>query len=433
MPLEIQLVGILVLFLLFLVSGMPIPFAIGASSLICLYWLGGMNAFKGIAIASWGSMNSFVLTAIPLFVLMADLLQRSGLTTRIYHGLSTLVARIPGGLLQTNVVGCAAFAAISGSSITTAAAIGSVVFPELKKRKYDRRLVAGSLAAGGTLGILIPPSLAMIIYSTFTNTSVAQLFVAGLIPGILLTLLFMAYVAARAIIDPSVAPSDNARPSLRAYLSAIIEVAPMAGLIFITLGCIYFGITTPTEAAALGCLLSVLLCLFYRVLSWKLICQSLRSTVLVSGNILFIVVCAYLFAYAISYAGIGRNLVELITYLDMSRVELYIALIVMYVILGCFVESVGMIVITVPIIFPVLANFDIDLIWFGVVLVVLIEIGQITPPLGINLFVVQGMWDGKLGDVILGVLPFFALMILLLVLLMIWPQIALWLPSQMYQ
>lgn len=433
MPLEIQLVGILVLFLLFLVSGMPIPFAIGSSSLICLYWLGGMNAFKGIAIASWGSMNSFVLTAIPLFVLMADLLQRSGLTTRIYHGLSTLVTRLPGGLLQTNVVGCAAFAAISGSSITTAAAIGSVVFPELKKRNYNRRLVAGSLAAGGTLGILIPPSLAMIIYSTFTNTSVAQLFAAGLIPGIVLTLLFMAYVAIRAIIDPSVAPADDERPSARAYLAAIIEVAPMAGLIFVTLGCIYFGITTPTEAAALGCLLASLLCLFYRVLSWKLIYESLQSTVLVSGNILFIVVCAYLFAYAISYAGTGRNLVELITYLDLSRVELYIALIVMYVILGCFVESVGMIVITVPIIFPVLVSFDINLIWFGVVLVVLIEIGQITPPLGINLFVVQGMWDGKLSDVIFGVLPFFGLMLLLLVMLMIWPQIALWLPSQMYQ
>ncbi len=429
---ELQIIFVFGVFLFLLVIGMNVPFAITVPSLVYIFLQGGFKGFKALGLVSWGSMNSFVLTAIPLFILMAEIMLRSGLTTRVYQGLAQLVSRIPGGLLQTNIVGCAIFASISGSSITTAASIGGVALPQLQRLKYDPRLSAGSLAAGGTLGILIPPSLAMIIYSSFTETSVARLFMAGVIPGLLLTGMFMAYIFVHALIRPEIAPKMPV-PTLPQFLKALIDVVPFVLLIMFVLGTIYAGLATPTEAAALGCIAVIVLCKMFGSMTWKIFNDSLQNTVIVVGNILFIVLAAYLFSYAISYAGIGESITQWVISLKLNKFEFFVAVFILYTILGCLVESVGMIVITVPLLFPLLPQFGIDPVWFGIILVVFVELGQISPPIGINLYVVQAMWSGKLSDVVLGTIPFHLIMLVLLIMLVAWPEIALWLPSRMIQ
>ena len=429
---ELQIIFVFGVFLFLLVIGMNVPFAITVPSLVYIFLQGGFKGFKALGLVSWGSMNSFVLTAIPLFILMAEIMLRSGLTTRVYQGLAQLVSRIPGGLLQTNIVGCAIFASISGSSITTAASIGGVALPQLQRLKYDPRLSAGSLAAGGTLGILIPPSLAMIIYSSFTETSVARLFMAGVVPGLLLTGMFMAYIFVHALIRPEIAPKMPV-PTLPQFLKALIDVVPFVLLIMFVLGTIYAGLATPTEAAALGCIAVIVLCKMFGSMTWKIFNDSLQNTVIVVGNILFIVLAAYLFSYAISYAGIGESITQWVISLKLNKFEFFVAVFILYTILGCLVESVGMIVITVPLLFPLLPQFGIDPVWFGIILVVFVELGQISPPIGINLYVVQAMWSGKLSDVVLGTIPFHLIMLVLLIMLVAWPEIALWLPSRMIQ
>ena len=429
---ELQIIFVFGVFLFLLVIGMNVPFAITVPSLVYIFLQGGFKGFKALGLVSWGSMNSFVLTAIPLFILMAEIMLRSGLTTRVYQGLAQLVSRIPGGLLQTNIVGCAIFASISGSSITTAASIGGVALPQLQRLKYDPRLSAGSLAAGGTLGILIPPSLAMIIYSSFTETSVARLFMAGVVPGLLLTGMFMAYIFVHALIRPEIAPKMPV-PTLPQFLKALIDVVPFVLLIMFVLGTIYAGLATPTEAAALGCIAVIVLCKMFGSMTWKIFNDSLQNTVIVVGNILFIVLAAYLFSYAISYAGIGESITQWVISLKLNKFEFFVAVFILYTILGCLVESVGMIVITVPLLFPLLPQFGIDPVWFGIILVVFVELGQISPPIGINLYVVQAMWSGKLSDVVLGTIPFHLIMLVLLIILVAWPEIALWLPSRMIQ
>jgi tripartite ATP-independent transporter DctM subunit len=376
-------------------------------------------------------MNSFTLTAIPLFILMAELLQESRLSLKVYAGLSKLVSWLPGGLLQTNIAGCAIFSAISGSSVVTAASIGRVALPELARRNYDPRLSAGSLAAGGTLGILIPPSIAMIVYATFTETSVAKLFMAGVVPGLLLTGLFMAYIAVKALMQPEIAPREAGPKTARAWLAALADLLPITLLIVGIMGSLYLGCATPTEAAALGCVFVVIVAMAWGNFTLAALRDAVRSTVLVSGNIMFIVLAAFLFSYAISMGGVGEKLTQLLVGMNLNRVEFMAALLVLFSVLGALVESLGIIVITVPLLYPTLTSFGIDPIWFGVVLVLFIEMGQITPPIGIKLFVIQGLWKGKLSDVVMGSIPFHILMFVLLGMLFLWPQIALWLPQNM--
>ena len=425
----IELVFILVVFVALLCFGMTIPFAITVPSVLYLVMHAGLPGLKGLGLVTWGSMNSFTLTAIPLFILMAEILQESQLSLRVYRGLSKLVAWMPGGLLQTNIAGCAIFSAISGSRVVTAASIGRVALPELARRNYSPRLSAGSLAAGGTLGILIPPSIAMIVYGTFTETSVAKLFMAGVVPGLLLTAMFMAYIAAHALLDPTVGPKEQGARNIRELLAAIVDVFPFVVLIGGTIGSIYTGLVTPTEAAAVGCMLATIIAKIWGESDFGVFKRALQSTTRVCGNILFIVYAAFLFSYAISYAGVGEQITEFLIGLKLSKMAFFVALFVLYTVLGCLVESLGMIVVTVPLLYPVLLQYGIDPIWFGVILVVFIEMGQISPPIGINLFVIQGIWKGKLSDVVMGTIPFHLIMFVLLLLLVIFPDIALWLPS----
>ncbi len=419
-------------FLVLLFAGMWIPFAIAASAVLYIFWVGGWSGLKAIGLTSWGSLDSFTLTAIPLFILMAQLLLESGLSARVYRGMSHLVQRLPGGLLQTNIAGCGVFAAICGSSVACAAAIGTVALPQLDARGYDRRLSAGSLAAGGTLGILIPPSIAMIIYGSFTETSIAKLFMAGVIPGIVLMLLFMVYIGIRSFgVTPTPVGTGVADNEAGSLAEAFADLLPFTVLISIVIGSMYLGYATPTEAAAVGCVAAVLASIIWANLTLEHVWVSLVKTARASGGILFIVYAALLFSYAISISGVPEALAKVLLGFKLSRLEFLLGVFVVYIILGCVVDSLGMIVITVPLLHPVLTGYGVDPVWFGIVLVVLIELGQITPPFGINLFVVQGISKYPLSDVVRGSLPFCWIMLGMVALLTIWPELATWLPDHM--
>jgi len=428
---EIQLLVVTLMFLGLLTAGMPVPFAIVIPAVSYLFLQGGVTALNSLGLVSWGSMNVFALTAVPLFMFMAEILSASGLSTRIYAGLAKLVARLPGGLLQTNIAGCAVFASVNGSSIATAATIGGVALPQLLGRGYNRPLAAGSLAAGGTLGILIPPSFPLIVYGTFTETSVPKLFMAGVVPGLIMTACFMLYIAAHAKLDPSVAPRESGPGSMRELVAALAEVVPFILLILGTLGGLYFGVVTTTEAAVVGCVLSIGLGVSMGKLTLQGLIQSIFNTIVFSGNILFLILAAYIFSTALSFAGLGEQVTTFIVGLHLSKFEFYLALFALFTVLGCLVESLGMIVITVPLIYPVLASYGIDPILFGVILVIYVELGQISPPIGINLFVIQSIWDGKLAEVVLGTIPFHLIMFLVLAMVIAWPELSLWLPAKM--
>ena len=429
---ELQIIVTFLLFLALLGSGMAVPFAIMLPAMVYLYLQGGFAALNGLGLVSWGSMDSFTLTAIPLFLLMAEFIQRSGLGFRVYAALSKLVSRVPGGLLQTNIVGCAMFAAVSGSSIATAAAIGNVALPQLMSRGYDRKLSAGSLAAGGTLGILVPPEhrddRLRHVHRDFGGQAVHGRGHSGRHTDDYVHDLYCHPGTGAAVHR---APTRSRR-AICSDLRMLLDIAPFILLISGILGTIYAGIATPTEAAAAGCLFSIVICRIFGDLSWKVFVASLRQSMLVVGNILFITYAAFVFSYAMSYGAVGEHITEFIIGLNLSRIEFFLALLMLYTVLGALVESLGMMVITVPLLYPVLAKYGIDPIWFGIIVVVFIELGQITPPIGINLFVIQSIWrGGTIGEVVAGTIPFHLIMFLLLALLLIWPNLALWLPRLM--
>ncbi|WP_370285475.1 TRAP transporter large permease [Pseudooceanicola nanhaiensis] len=416
-----------------ILGGMWVQFAVAGAGLFYIWLLKGFAGWKALGIVSWGAANSFTLAAIPLFVLMAEILLGSGLASRLYNGVAPFMRRLPGGLLHTNIAGSGIFAAISGGSAPTAAAMSTVALPELSARGYDKRLVAGSLAAGGTLGILIPPSITMIIYATFTETSIARLFAAGLIPGILLAGCYMAFIMVRALMNPDIAPRSEIRSSPGDLGRALLDIVPFLFLILIVLGSIYGGFATPTEAGAVGTVGAILIAAIYRRFSLRLLTDALTRTASMSGNILFIVFTSMIFAYATALSGVGESLVGTLEDANVSRLAFLLIIMVVFAILGCFMEGLGMIAIIVPVIFPALLAMDVNPIWFGVFVVILVELGQLTPPLGVILFVVaSSSKEVKVEDVIMGTLPFFGIILAFMLLLIGWPQIALFLPDYLF-
>jgi tripartite ATP-independent transporter DctM subunit len=420
--------GVLIALLL---GGMWIPFAVSVSAALYLFLHGGMDSFRALGLVSWGSMNSFTLTAIPLYILMAELLLECGLSHRIYRGLSRVVQRLPGGLLQTNIAGCAVFAAISGSSSATAAAIGTVALPRLKERGYDGRLSTGTLAAGGTLGILIPPSIAMIIYGTLTETSIAKLFMAGFVPGIVLAIFFMIYVAGRALANDALAPRERQVMTAAEWAKTCADLVPSFVLIGFIMASLYAGFATPTEAAAVGVCIAAVICLVWGDVNMALFRRAFQKTVRISGAIMFMVYAAYLFSYAVGVAGFANRLSAFFIGLGLSKLMFLVVVVIMYTILGCLIDSIGMMVVTVPWLHPILLKYGIDSIWFGVVLVMLVELGQVTPPVGMNLFVIQRISEERLEDVLAGSVPFFFIFLLMIAVMVMAPDLALWLPSRM--
>lgn len=411
-------------------GGLWVQFSVATAGLFYIWLLQGFNGWKALGIVSWGAANSFTLAAIPLFVLMAEVLLGAGLSARLYSGLAPFLRRLPGGLLHTNIAGSGVFAAVSGGSAPTAAAMSTVALPELSARGYNKRLVAGSLAAGGTLGILIPPSITMIIYSTFTDTSVARLFAAGLLPGVLLALCYMGFIATRVLLNRSLAPTDNSSLSARELRTSLLDVMPFLLLIIVVLGSIYGGFATPTEAGAVGVVGALIISAFYGRLNMALLQRALERTVRMSGSILFIVFTSMIFAYATALSGVGEQLVEQLQDAEVSRLTFLLIIMAVFAVLGCFMEGLGMIAIIVPVIFPALVALEVDPIWFGVFVVILVELGQLTPPLGVILFVVASASNQvTVEDVVLGTIPFFAIIVGFMLLLIAFPQIALFLPA----
>ena len=413
-----------------LAAGLWIPFVVAAAAIALIIAKKGVAGLAAVGLVTWSSSNSFTLTAIPLFILMAEILLRTGLAGRLYRGLARVTRRLPGGLMQTNIVGCALFAAISGSSVATAAAIGTVALPELSRRGYPMRMAYGSLAAGGTLGILIPPSIALIIYGTFTDSSIVRLFAAGLIPGLLLALAFSVFVGAFGGRTKRAETADE--PDAAASASQVAaDVLPVVALILLVLCSLYLGVATPTEAAAVGSVLAFALAALFGDFSLAAVHTAFHQTIRTSAIILFIVVTAFLFSFAMAISGVTGALTNFIVSLGLAKWAFLVCVACVYLVLGLFIESIAMMVITVPLIAPAFSVYGINPVWFGVFLVILIEIGQITPPFGLNLFVIQGVNKANYTDVVLGAVPYYAILIAFLFVLSLVPALALWLPSLM--
>jgi C4-dicarboxylate transporter, DctM subunit len=384
--------------------------------------------------------SSFVLVAVPLFILMGEILVRSGISERMYRVLSHWLAPLPGGLLHSNIASCAIFAAVSGSSAATAATIGSVSLPAFRQRGYSEQLAVGSLAAGGTLGILIPPSISFIIYGVLVEESIGRLYMAGFIPGFLLAGVFMVIIAVMVKIWPRLAPPETA-PSWQIRLVGLLALIPMLVLMFIVLGTIYLGVATPTEAAAFGVVAALGLTALEGRLNLRMLADTALATVRSSCMIMLIVTGAFTLSFALAILGVPAQVTDWVTGMQLSPVALVIFLIVFYLLLGTFMESLSMMVTTIPILVPALKAAGVDLIWFGVIMVVLVEAALISPPEGINLYVIHGirksvqseagLASGTITDLYLGVLPFMLGMAIVLVLLVLFPDIALWLPNVM--
>jgi C4-dicarboxylate transporter, DctM subunit len=380
---------------------------------------------------NWSSTNNFVLVAVPLFVLLGELLVRGGFTDRMYRSLSDWLGFLPGGLLHSNIGASALFAAVSGSSVATAATIGTVALPTFEKRGYDQRLVLGSIAAGATLGILIPPSINMIIYGAMTNTSVGRLYAAGIIPGLVLTALFMGVIIIACLWKPSLAGPKEPVAPLKERLKRLLDLAPPVLVFAFVMGSIYAGWATPTESAALGILIALILCIANRSLSIPMLHACFLSTLSITAMITLIAAAAFFLNFVIGVMGVPTMLSKYISGLGASPGQMILVLTIFYLILGCFLDALAMVVGTIPIVFPIVIALGIDPVWFGIFLVLMAELALITPPVGMNLYVVQGIRkSGSISDVIRGVMPFLFVMLLLVALIWFYPGLALWLPKQ---
>ena len=384
-----------------------------------------------MATTIWGTSSSWTLTALPLFVWMGEILFRTKLSENLFEGLSPWMQKLPGGLIHVNVVGCALFAAISGSSAATVATVGKMSIPELRKRKYPEKILLGSLAGSGTLGLLIPPSIILIIYGVTTQESIAKLFIAGIFPGIMIAIIFMMYVIIWSLINKKHMPHLNEDYSFLEKLKKSKKLLPVILLILAVIGSIYSGIATATEAASLGVVGSLIISFFQKTLSFKTFKQSLLGATKTSCMIAFILAGSTFLSLAMGFTGLPRNLAIWIQNMELSPYVLIFVLMIFYIILGMFLDGISAVVLTMAIIEPMIRQAGFDMIWFGVFLVIVVEMAQITPPVGFNLFVLQGMANKDMGYIARSAFPLFLLMIFAVVLVVIFPEVALWLPEQM--
>jgi tripartite ATP-independent transporter DctM subunit len=424
-----MLVNALVLLIVMLAISVPIAATMGVLGLALNQFYSSMPLYLAMGEILWNSSSEYILIAIPLFILLGEILLRSGIAERVYGAIAQWLSWLPGGLMHANIGTCAMFAATSGSSVATAATVGVVALPEIKRRRYNEPLFLGTLAAGGTLGILIPPSINFILYGLLTNTSVPRLYLAGMIPGLLLAALFMLYVLVACLIRPA----NGGTPMETSWRQRIVALKDLIAPLFIFLvvvGSIYAGWATPTEAASLGVLAALLLAAMHRTLSFSMMRVVLESTMRTTAMIMLIIIAAQFLNFVLASIGFTDGMGKLIEGLGLGMYGTLVLVIVFYLILGCFMETISMMILTTPFIFPIVTGLGWDPIWWGIVLTVLIEAALITPPVGLNLYVVQGMRErGPIADVIRGALPFVGAMMVLIVLLMIWPDLALGLPK----
>ena len=415
--------------LLLLAAGVWVGVGLGLSGIIGLTQvLGWERAVDIVGKVVWEQNTSFILVAIPMFIFMGEILFQSGIMSTIYLRAATVVSGIPGGLLQANIAACTIFAACSGSSVASAATIGSVGFPEIAKRNYSKPIALGSIAAGGTLGILIPPSIIFIVYGSMAEVSIGRLFLAGLIPGLALAFLYALYIAVRCLLDPSLAPREvRAGPGER--FKALIGLWQMGILIVVVLGGIYGGIASPTEVAALGAFLSILIAVVAGTFTFGVLWRAALATVRQTSLILFVIFTAKILSVTLIYFQIPAAVVSWIGAAEMTPLHIFLAIVGVYLLLGMFVDGIAMMVITIPFIVPILTNAHMDLVWMGVIICILIEVGLLTPPVGLNLYVLQGVTGESIQDVIIGSKPFIAFNLLMIAMLYVWPSIALLLPK----
>jgi tripartite ATP-independent transporter DctM subunit len=414
-----------------LFGGVWIAIALGAAGVLGVLLINPALA-GGLESVVWNTIENFVLTAVPLFLFMGTIILHSGISARFYRSLAMWLNRLPGGLAQANIGACSVFAALCGSSVATAAAVGAIAIPEMRARGYDMRVTTGTLAAGGTLGILIPPSIPFIIYGSTVGESVGRLFIAGLVPGIIMTAAFMLFLAFQVRLRPGLVPAEVERFTWLERLRGLGDVAPIALLILVVMGGIYAGVMTPTEAAGVGAAGAVGVALLYRSLTWRILERSLLDTLRTNAMILFIVVGAQIMSFALVSAGVPRGIVAAIDRLHAPPYAILLLVTVMYVVLGCLVDALSLMLLTLPVVHPVMKAAGFDPVWFGVVLVILLEVGLVTPPVGMNLFVIQGMAETPLGVVGWGAFPYVVLLLLGVLLLTLVPDLVLWLPSKMY-
>lgn len=384
---------------------------------------------RGMGQMIWSSSASSTLIAIPLFVLLGEILVRGGVAERTYAALDKWLSWLPGGLVHANIATSTMFSATSGSSVATAATVATVAMPQAERLNYDPRLFSGAIAAGGTLGIMIPPSINLIVYGFLTETSIPQLFLAGLIPGLLLALAFVVVTALICIARPALGgPSRSFEWSER--LRSLGQLLPIVALFTVVIGSIYAGWATPTESAAIGVAMAAVIAAFGDGLTTRAIAEALEGTVRISAMIMLVIVGAYFLNFAMTSAGLGRQLSDLIGGSGLSPFGTLMLVIALYIVLGFFIETLALMVATIPIVVPIMAGLGYDKVWFGILLIVLVEMALITPPVGLNLFVVQGARKrGSINDVIMGVIPYVFVMALMVAALIALPGLALWLPS----
>ncbi|MDC3022762.1 TRAP transporter large permease subunit [Candidatus Pelagibacter sp.] len=417
--------------LFFLGSGIWVALSMIGVSAIGMMLFTSRPVGDAMATTIWGTSSSWTLTALPLFVWMGEILFRTKLSENLFKGLSPWMQKLPGGLIHVNVVGCALFAAISGSSAATVATVGKMSIPELRKRKYPEKILLGSLAGSGTLGLLIPPSIILIIYGVAVQESIAKLFIAGIIPGIMIALIFMSYVIIWSSINHKEMPKILEEYSFLEKVKRSKQLLPVILLIFAVIGSIYTGIATATEAASLGVVGALVLSYFQKSLNLETFKSSLLGATKTSCMIAFILAGSTFLSLAMGFTGLPRNLAIWIQNMDLSPYVLIFVLMIFYVILGMFLDGISAVVLTMAIIEPMIRQAGFDMIWFGIFLVIVVEMAQITPPVGFNLFVLQGMANKDMGYIARSAFPLFLLMVLAVILVVIFPEIALWMPEQM--
>lgn len=419
------------LVLLMVLLGLSIPVGVGLALLgLALSGLySPLPATVVLGELTWSTSNSFILVAVPLYIMLGEIVLRAGIAERVYNALVQWVTWLPGGLMHSNIAGSAVFGAISGSSVATAVTVGTVALGEVKKHNYNERLFLGTIAAGGTLGILIPPSITMIVYGVMTETSIPKLYLGGIVPGLVLAALFSVTILIICWLRPSYG-GTKIRTSWGQRLRSLPDLLPPLLIFGVVIGSIYAGLATATESAALGVIAALVLAACYRTLTWSMLRQALEGTVRLTATIMLIILGAYFLNFVIGIIGLSASINQYVTSLNLSPVSLLVVVILFYLILGTFMEEMSMMVATVPVIAPLVINAGYDPVWFGVLIVILIQAALINPPIGMNLFVVHSVRGrGQIMDVVIGALPFFFTMVVMIVLICFFPQIVTWLPS----
>ncbi|MFB9136092.1 TRAP transporter large permease [Vibrio olivae] len=428
-------IGAILLVVLFtlLASGTWVALSLVSVAAVGMLLIGN-DAFGLIyATTTWGAVSDWSLAALPLFIWMGEILFRSRLSDDLFEGLTPWLSRIPGALFHVNILSCGIFAAVSGSSAATAATIGKMTLPELKRKGYDDHMAIGTLAGSGTLGLLIPPSIILIVYGVSAEVSIGRLFIAGAIPGLMLVALFIGYTVFWSLKNKQRMPVDDTHYSLATKFKAIIKLVPVTCLVLFVLGSIYAGITTPTEAASFGVIGSLILALTSGSLTWQTFQQSLMGAVKTSCMIIFILAGAAFLTVAMGFIGLPRMLAEEIALMALSPYMLLLCLTILFVILGCFLDGISVVVLTTSVVLPMVMQAGIDPLWFGIYIVLVVEMSQITPPVGFNLFVIQSLTGKNILYVAKAALPFFFLLMAAAVMITAFPQVVTWLPTTMTQ